>query len=1303
MTTRGLLWIARAAGVLVALSAVASAQFSAAPGSPITVGSGPFSVAVGDFNGDGKPDLAIANFNDGSVTVLLGSGTGAFTAAPGSPFPVGKQPASVAVGDFNGDGKLDLAIANFNDGTVTVLLGDGTGGFTAATGSPFPVGTKPTSAAVGDFNRAGKLDLAIANSSDYTVTVLLGDGTGGFTAAPGSPFPVGTVPESVAVGDFNGDGKPDLAVANFNDNTVTVLLGDGTGGFAAASGSPFPVGSGPWFVAVGDFNGDGKPDLAIANFNDGTVTVLLGNGTGGFTPASNSPFAVGNGPTSVAVGDFNEDGQPDLAITNYVDGTVTVLLGDGTGGFAAGPGSPFTVGQAPTSAAVGDFNGDGRLDLAITNSGDGTVTVLLGNGTQGFTATTGSPFTVGTGPSSVAVGDFNRDGKPDLAIANAGSNNVTVLLNSGTGSFTPAPGSPFPAGSNPDSVAVGDFNGDGNPDLAIANFASDNVTVLLGNGTGGFTAAPGSPFAAGSEPTSVAVGDFNGDGRPDLAVANYGSGTVTVLLGNGRGGFTAAPGSPFAVGSGPMSVAVGDFNGDGKPDLAIASLGAGGVTVLLGDGTGRFTAVTGSPFAVGSGPICVAVGDFNGDGKPDLAVGTYGGALTVLLGDGTGGFTAAPGGTLALGGILNSVAVADFNGDGKPDVAIADYASFLANARDTVVVLLGDGSGGFTAGNLFLVGADPTSVAAGDFNGDGKLDLAVANGHDGTLTVLLNGSAPQTPALLWPGNGANGVSLTPALNWSPSSGATSYDVYFGTSSSPPLLNTTAGTSFAPGTLAAATVYFWRVVAKDSIGSSSSVAWSFTTQGAAPPAPTLTAPASGATGVALTPTLSWNASAGAASYEVYFGTASTPPLVTTTAGIAYVPPTLSASTTYYWQIVAQNSSGSASSPIWSFTTAAPAVGLLFVPVTPCRVADTRNSAGPFGGPTMTAGSTRSFAIPQSACSIPSTALEYSLNVTVVPAGPLGYLSLWPTGQTQPYVSTLNSPGGIVLANAALVPAGSGGAVSVYVSDETDVILDIDGYFATSTGTTSYSFYPAPPCRIADTRNATGQFGWPSMTAGQTRDFPIPLGPCSFPPAAQAYSLNVTVAPPGPLGYLTTWPTGQAQPNVSTLNSGTGKIVANAALVPGGTNESISVYVTDPTDVILDGNGYFAAPGSTGALTFYPVTPCRVADTRNAAGPFGGPELAGGSTRSFTIPASACSVPSTAAAYSLNVTVVPDGVLYYLTAWPAGSSQPLVSTLNSFDGSVVANAAIVPAGTNGAVSIYVTNPTQVILDINGYFAP
>jgi uncharacterized repeat protein (TIGR01451 family) len=390
---------------------------------------------------------------------------------------------------------------------------------------------------------------------------------------------------------------------------------------------------------------------------------------------------------------------------------------------------------------------------------------------------------------------------------------------------------------------------------------------------------------------------------------------------------------------------------------------------------------------------------------------------------------------------------------------------------------------------------------------------------------------------------------------------------------------------------------------------------------------------------------------------------------------------------------------------SFTVqqvAASAPSARFVPVVPCRIADTRAAAGPFGGPVMAGGSTRSFAIPESACAIPATALAYSLNVTVVPRGPLSYLTLWPAGLDRPLVSTLNSFQGTVAANAAIVPAGTNGAVSVYVTGTTDVILDIDGYFDAASDSNSYSFYPTQPCRIADTRMAAGPLGAPSLPAGQSRDFPVPSSSCGMPSTATAYSLNVTVVPDPVvryLGYLTTWPAGQPRPNSSTLNSWTGKVVANAAIVPAGAAGAVSVYVPNPTDVILDANGYFAPPGSPGALSFYPVTPCRVADTRGAAGP----TMDARTSRSFAIPASGCFVPSTAAAYSVNVTVVPQGPLSYLTAWPAGSPRPPVSTLNSLDASVVANAAIVPAGAEGAISVFVTGRTDVILDINGYFAP
>lgn len=385
--------------------------------------------------------------------------------------------------------------------------------------------------------------------------------------------------------------------------------------------------------------------------------------------------------------------------------------------------------------------------------------------------------------------------------------------------------------------------------------------------------------------------------------------------------------------------------------------------------------------------------------------------------------------------------------------------------------------------------------------------------------------------------------------------------------------------------------------------------------------------------------------------------------------------------------------SATATVQIVVNPAPPAGLQYVSVSPCRVADTRLATGPFGGPQMSAGSTREFDIPQSACNIPSTAVAYSLNVTVVPSGTLGYLTLWPTGQAQPLVSTLNSDGRIK-ANAAIVPAGINGGVNVYVTDAAQVVLDIDGYFVPAGTAGALAFYPVTPCRVADTRNATGPLGGPTISGGSSRDFPVQASACGIPATAQAYSLNVTAVPHGALGYLTTWPTGQTQPLVSTLNSPTGQVVANAAIVPAGTSGAVSVYVTDPADVVLDINGYFAPPG-TGGLSLYTVSPCRVLDTRNAAGAFSG-------VLPINVTDSTCAPPATAQGYVFNATVVPSGYLGYLTLWPNGAAQPLVSTLNALDGTVTSNMAIVPAA-NGSINSYSTNPTNLVLDLSGYFAP
>jgi len=258
----------------------------------------------------------------------------------------------------------------------------------------------------------------------------------------------------------------------------------------------------------------------------------------------------------------------------------------------------------------------------------------------------------------------------------------------------------------------------------------------------------------------------------------------------------------------------------------------------------------------------------------------------------------------------------------------------------------------------------------------------------------------------------------------------------------------------------------------------------------------------------------------------------------------------------------------------------------------------------------------------------------------------------------------------------------------------------------------TFYPLAPCRIADTRSVggsgkTGAFGPPFMPGGSTRDFPIPTSSCSVPLTAQAYSLNVTVVPHTALGQLTVWPTGSAKPQTLTLAASAGQIVANAVIAAAGTNGSVSVYVSNDTDVIIDISGYFG-PLGTGGLAFYPLTPCRIVDTRSSGGSgktgaFGPPQMGAGSKRSFPVLSSSCAIPPSAAAYSLNMTVVPPKSLFYLTTWPTGQSIPWVATLNDLSGAILANAAIVPAGTAGAISVFVSDATDVIIDINGYFAP
>jgi|GEM_PF-1521414 len=687
------------------------------------VGQHPSDVVLGDFNGDGIPDLAVANRDSFTVSILLGRGDGTFQ--PAVNYFTGPNPASIAVGDFNGDGKLDLAVALLGTGTVSVLLGNGDGTFQSAVG--YNVQSSPASVAVGDFNADGKLDIAVANVVSGSVSILLGNGDGTFQAAVN--YPVGTSPTFLLVADLNKDGKPDLAVANAGSSQVSILVGKGDGTFQTAVNYSTALGGSS--IAVGDFNGDGKLDLAVTDSFSGNVSVLLGNGDATFQTAVN--YVVQSNPTSIAVNDLNGDGKPDLVVTNESSDTVSVLVGLGDGTFA--PAVNWVVPNGPVAVSVADFNGDGIPDLAIACSESATLVILPGLPGASFPV----PFNYIAGPSSnlvvtVAAADFNGDGKLDLVGFSPLSAATTVSLLFGVGDGTFQPHLDVGVGAGPVGVAAGDLNGDGKADLAVITKASSNVSVLLGNGDGTFAAAV--TYGAGSVPAGIALGDFNKDGIPDICVVSaFG---ISVLLGNGDGTFQSAISTPVPFSGVPDSqLVVADLNGDGIPDVIAIDPTAFAAVVLLGNGDGTFR--VGSRLQTGSLPAAIAVGDLNGDGKPDLVVAnqSLSGTYSILLGNGDGTFQAPVTYQLrAFPDSMSSVVVGDFDGDGKLDIAIAD--SFYHN----VTILLGNGNGTFQPSIDYDSGAIPTSMVVGDFNGDGKADVAV--GMTGGISILLSAISPAS-------------------------------------------------------------------------------------------------------------------------------------------------------------------------------------------------------------------------------------------------------------------------------------------------------------------------------------------------------------------------------------------------------------------------------------------------------------------------------------------------------------------------------------------------------------------------------
>jgi hypothetical protein len=366
---------------------------------------------------------------------------------------------------------------------------------------------------------------------------------------------VGNTPFETTLADFNNDGKLDIAVSIFSGNQMAVMLGNGSGTFTTAAGSPYTAGTQPWGICNGDFNGDGNQDIVMANYGSSTTNVWLGNGTGAFTPTT----SVNGTYADVISGDFNNDGKLDIVAVSAGSNNFNMFIGSGTGTFSLAVGSPYVCGNIALYGEKGDFNNDGNLDVAVINFGGNTISIYLGNGAGGFTQASGSPFATLAQPRDLVIRDFNVDGNQDIAIATQQTSKMQVFLGSGVGTFTQAAGSPYSTLTNGYAITSADYNGDGFLDLVVGNdqTTGTNIYMFLGAGTGSFVASPGSPYSLnGGYYWDFQTADVNGDSKPDIIGTDRGPiFEVTVLL-NGippaaAVSMTACAGNPLVLNPGP--------------------------------------------------------------------------------------------------------------------------------------------------------------------------------------------------------------------------------------------------------------------------------------------------------------------------------------------------------------------------------------------------------------------------------------------------------------------------------------------------------------------------------------------------------------------------------------------------------------------------------------------------------------------------------------------------------------------------------------------------------------------------------
>jgi len=726
---------------LVLFAGPAHARFDFGLRRDLPAGQNPAAVAVGDFNRDGNVDFAVAERAVDSLSVWFGDGTGKFGGR--TRYPTGDYPTAMAAADINEDGRLDLVIVNGVSNTVTVYRGMPQGAFGARI--DYAVGQTPLSVAIGDVTGDTRLDIAVANSVSNTVTILVGGILGTGVNGTAVTVPTGSGPNTVVIGDLNGDGVNDLVTASTAADSVCVLRGDPAGGPFVRT--DLPTFDQPLGLALGDLNKDGKLDLVVTTFGTPLANVFL-NVNGDLVQGTSQ--AVGNNAVAVRIGDFDMDSASDIAVAHSTSALITFMGGGGTGLFSPAFDRP-AGGSGVLALEFADFDGDGNTDILAPCVNASAVSVMLGYGLGPFGL---NIQPAGAQPQGVAVLDMNDDGHPDFAIANGGSPSLTTYINNGNGSFG-GTRVDIPAPPGPNNLVAANFNGDARVDLALTTYRpssldTNRVTVFLNQGNRAFSRAD-YDVTVDFPHVGLAVGDVTHDGKLDLLTGHLNTSTVQVLAGNGLGAFSI--GTPITTYNSPSVIDLADVDANGWLDVFVggfASFDEGRVCEFLADGLGGFAPRV--DHLLTARPAAIVHGDFDEDGKLDIAGVSQGtGSITLFKGNGLGGFTNVAT-VLIPGSQLYSLMAGDFNADGDLDL-------LAGRATTSLALLYGRGDGSFGQPNLISSAAGQAAIALAQFDGNASLDF-VAAADAGSAVVGLSRVKTRTTLTVTPNPSPIGGNLT---------------------------------------------------------------------------------------------------------------------------------------------------------------------------------------------------------------------------------------------------------------------------------------------------------------------------------------------------------------------------------------------------------------------------------------------------------------------------------------------------------------------------------------------------------------